>query len=74
MTKLLISKEKELKETLKLADEQAKINEKMNTLRSEVERQNQYIQQFERQLKEAEQILVRKHFLFLILDMKILNV
>lgn len=58
LTKLLIAKEKELKDTLKLADEQAKINEKMNLLKSEVDRQDQYIQQFERLLKEAEQILV----------------
>lgn len=58
LTKLLIAKEKELKDTLKLADEQAKINEKMNLLKNEVERQDQYIQQFERLLKESEQILV----------------
>lgn len=58
LTKLLISKENELKETLKLAEEQAKINEKMNILKIEVERQDRFIQEFERQLKDAEQILV----------------
>lgn len=58
LTKLLIAKEKELKETLKLAEEQAKIDEKMNILKNEVDRQDQYIQQFERLLKESEQILV----------------
>lgn len=60
LTKLLIAKENELKETLKLAEEQAKINEKMNILKIEVERQDRFIQEFERQLKDAEQILVRK--------------
>lgn len=58
LTKLLIGKENELKETLKLAEEQAKINEKMNILKIEVERQDRFIQEFERQLKDAEQILV----------------
>ncbi|XP_065210411.1 mediator of RNA polymerase II transcription subunit 4 [Planococcus citri] len=62
LTKLLIAKEKELKDTLKLADEQAKINEKMNLLKNEVERQDQYIQQFERLLKESEQILATANF------------
>lgn len=60
LTKLLIAKEKELRDTLKLADVQAKINEKMNILKNEVECQDQYIQQFERQLKEAEQLLVSR--------------
>lgn len=62
LTKLLIAKEKELRDTLKLADAQAKINEKMNILKNEVECQDQYIQQFERQLKEAEQLLATANF------------
>ncbi|KAK7603703.1 hypothetical protein V9T40_003702 [Parthenolecanium corni] len=62
LTKLLISKENELKETLKLAEEQAKINEKMNILKIEVERQDRFIQEFERQLKDAEQILATANF------------
>lgn len=62
LTKLLVAKENELRETLKLADEQAKINEKMNLLKNEVDRQDKYIKDFERQLKDAEQILVRVIF------------
>lgn len=58
LTKLLIAKEKELKETLKVAEEQARINEQMNMLKNEVQRQDQFIQQFERQIKEAQQTLV----------------
>jgi len=53
-----VAKDSELKEALKLATEQAKINHKMEDLKGEVERQDQYIQQLQRQLKEAEQILV----------------
>jgi len=58
ITELLVAKDNELKEALKLANEQAKINHKMEALKREVERQDQYIQQLQRQLKEAEQILV----------------
>ncbi|KAG8228984.1 hypothetical protein J437_LFUL009542 [Ladona fulva] len=57
LTELLVAKDKELKETLKLAAEQAKINQKMEILNAEVERQDQDIRQLQRQLKEAEQIL-----------------
>lgn len=57
LTELLILKDQELKETLKLASEQAVIDEKMNQLKSEVERQDQDINHLQRQLKEAEQIL-----------------
>lgn len=56
-TDLLVAKDKELKETLKLAAEQAKIDEKMDILKAEVERQDQDINQLQKQLKEAEQIL-----------------
>ncbi|XP_071451233.1 mediator of RNA polymerase II transcription subunit 4 [Hetaerina americana] len=57
LTELLVAKDKELKDTLKLAAEQAKINQKMDILNAEVERQDQDIRQLQRQLKEAEQIL-----------------
>ncbi|KAL2728602.1 mediator of RNA polymerase II transcription subunit 4 isoform X1 [Vespula squamosa] len=57
LTELLIAKDNELKATLKRAAEQAKINLKMEALKAEVERQDQDIQQLQRQLKEAEQIL-----------------
>lgn len=57
LTELLITKDNELKDTLKLANEQANIDQKMNILKAEVERQDQDINQLQRQLKEAEQIL-----------------
>lgn len=57
LTELLVAKDNELKATLKRAAEQAKINLKMEVLKAEVERQDQDIQQLQRQLKEAEQIL-----------------
>lgn len=57
LTELLIAKDNELKTILKRAAEQAKINLKMEALKAEVERQDQDIQQLQRQLKEAEQIL-----------------
>lgn len=57
LTELLVSKDNEMKATLKRAAEQAKINLKMEALKAEVERQDQDIQQLQRQLKEAEQIL-----------------
>lgn len=41
-----------------MASEQAKINKKMDILKVEVEQQDQDIQQLQRHLKEAEQILV----------------
>ncbi|KAB0790617.1 hypothetical protein PPYR_05288 [Photinus pyralis] len=56
-TQLLVAKDTELKETLKLASEQAKIDEKMDILKAEVDRQDQDINQLQKQLKEAEQIL-----------------
>ncbi|XP_067010315.1 mediator of RNA polymerase II transcription subunit 4 [Anabrus simplex] len=62
VTELLVAKDLELKETLKLADEQAKINQRMESLKSEVDRQDQFIQQLQRQLKEAEQILATAIF------------
>lgn len=59
LTELLVAKDNDLKETLNLAAEQAKIDQKMETLKAQVDRQDQDIQQLQRQLKEAEQILVR---------------
>lgn len=63
-----MAKDSELKEVLKLATEQAKINHKMESLKREVERQDQYIQQLQRQLKEAEQILVSEYYIVLYCD------
>lgn len=57
LTDLLVAKDNELKDTLKLASEQAQINKKLDTLKAEVERQDQDINHLQKQLKEAEQIL-----------------
>lgn len=57
LIELLVSKDNELKSILVKADEQAKINLKMETLKVEVDHQDQDIQQLQRQLKEAEHIL-----------------
>lgn len=57
LTELLVAKDQELKETLKLAAEQGQINTKMNLLKAEVDRQDQDINHLQKQLKEAEQIL-----------------
>ncbi|KAJ8971527.1 hypothetical protein NQ317_016797 [Molorchus minor] len=57
LTDLLVAKDKELKETLTLAAEQAQINKKLDILKAEVERQDQDINHLQKQLKEAEQIL-----------------
>lgn len=57
MTDLLVAKDNELKRTLKKGAEQAQIDLKMEALKAEVEKQDQDIQQLQRQLKEAEQIL-----------------
>ncbi|CAH0392721.1 unnamed protein product [Bemisia tabaci] len=57
LTELLVAKDKELKETLKLAEEQAQINNRTELLQAVVDKQDDYIQQLQRLLKEAEQIL-----------------
>ncbi|KAJ1521888.1 hypothetical protein ONE63_002226 [Megalurothrips usitatus] len=57
LTELLVSKDNELKATLERAREQARVERKMDALRSEVERQDCHIRNLQRQLKEAEQIL-----------------
>lgn len=54
---LLISKDKDLKATLLVAEEQAKIEQNIEKLRAEVEIQDQEICQLQKKLKEAEQIL-----------------
>lgn len=63
LTALLVAKDNELKETLNVAAEQAKINQKMDLLKAEVDQQDQDIQLLQRHLKEAEQILVKQNYL-----------
>lgn len=62
MTDLLVYKDKEIKDTLALARKQAVIEKKMETLKAEVEMQDQEIRNLQRQLKEGEQILATAIF------------
>jgi mediator of RNA polymerase II transcription subunit 4 len=57
LVELLVGKDETLKETLELAEEQAKIQQTMNDIQAEVEVQDREIAQLQKQLKEAEQIL-----------------
>lgn len=57
LTELLVAKDNELKNMLKQASEQAEIEKKMDLLQAEVNRQDEDINQLQKQLKEAEQIL-----------------
>ncbi|ERL90480.1 hypothetical protein D910_07829 [Dendroctonus ponderosae] len=57
LTELLVAKDTELKDTLKLAYEQGQINKKIEVVKAEVEKQDQEISKLQKQLKEAEQIL-----------------
>lgn len=54
---LLVVKDNELKQLMKLAAEQEKIDEKINSLKEQVAKYDHEINQLQKQLKEAEQIL-----------------
>lgn len=54
ITKLLVSKDKDLKEALKLAAEQGEVEQTIVEVREEVEKQDEHILQLQRQLKDAE--------------------
>uniref|UniRef100_A0A1B0BNC2 Mediator of RNA polymerase II transcription subunit 4 n=1 Tax=Glossina palpalis gambiensis TaxID=67801 RepID=A0A1B0BNC2_9MUSC len=54
---LLVAKDEEFRKTLELADEQAKIEQKMDELRAKVDIQDREIQKLQKSLKEAEHIL-----------------
>ncbi|KFB36470.1 AGAP004063-PA-like protein [Anopheles sinensis] len=62
LVELLVLKDKELKATLQLAAEQAGIEKKMDALRDQVRKQDEEINQLQKQLKEAEQILATSIF------------
>ncbi len=55
---LLVAKDKELKNELKLAAEQQEVQKKMNALKTEVDKNDEEIRQLQKHLKEAEHILV----------------
>ena len=58
LTTLLIQKDAELKETMKLASEQGEIDKKMKLLEEEVQKQDNCIKQLQKHLKDAETVLV----------------
>lgn len=57
LAELLVAKDKELKHYLSLAQDQQEIQEKSDSLRTEVEQQDEEIKQLQKHLKEAEHIL-----------------
>lgn len=57
LTELLVAKDNEMKQLLKLADEQSKVDDKMNVLKAQINKYDQEIGQLQKQLKEAELIL-----------------
>merc|ERR1719495_2151891 len=57
ITELLVSKDKDLKEALKLAAEQGEVEKDIDHVRAEVESQDQHIKALQTQLKEAESLL-----------------
>lgn len=59
---LLISKDTEMKSVLKLAEEQAQIEQKMLALKAKVHLRDQQIKKLQRRLKDSEEILSRALF------------
>lgn len=57
LVELLVSKDNDLKAVLQLASDQAKVEQKINALRMQVDVLDQEINQLQKQLKEAELIL-----------------
>ena len=58
MLELLIHRDGEFQELMKLAFDQGRVHHEMQVLEKEVEKRDSDIQQLQKQLKEAEQILV----------------
>ena len=59
LCELLLGKDEELREALELAREQGDIEREIEALREEGERKDEAIRQLQKQLKEAESLLVR---------------
>ena len=62
LVELLISKDDEFKDVLKLAEEQAQIEQKMTALKAKVHLRDQQIKRLQRRLKDSEEILSRALF------------
>ena len=71
LTTLMIQKDSELKETMKLASEQGELDKKMKLLQDEVQKQDNHIKQLQKQLKEAETVLVSQIILIYHIVLKI---
>ena len=57
---MLIQKDSELKDTMSLAAQQGNIDKNMKSLQEEVQKQDNCIRQLQKQLKDAETLLVSK--------------
>lgn len=55
---LLVQRDEEFQELMEVAHQQGKVHEEMQVLEKEVEKRDSDIQQLQKQLKEAEHILV----------------
>lgn len=55
---LLVQRDGEFQELMEVAQQQGKVHEEMQVLEKEVEKRDSDIQQLQKQLKEAEHILV----------------
>lgn len=62
LVELLVAKDTELKSVLKLAEEQAQIEQKMIALKAKVHLRDQQIKRLQRRLKDSEEILSRALF------------
>lgn len=58
LTEQLVATDNEIKATLKVAEHQAEVEKKVNTIKEEIETQDQHITQMQKHFKEAENILV----------------
>lgn len=58
IAELLVSKDRELRNCLQLATEQEDVQKKMDSIKAEVEKQDDEIKQLQKHLKDAEHILV----------------
>lgn len=64
LTEQLVATDNEIKATLKVAEHQAEVEKKVNSIKAEIETQDQHITQMQKHFKEAENILVMKLIFF----------
>lgn len=66
LAELLIGKDEELKEALELAAEQGRIQKEIEAVKEQVEQKDAAIRQLQKQLKEAESLLVSYIYVFVL--------